>query len=739
MNPGRGILSGALMLLLAAASARAQESAAPSALRTRWAASVDTAHPWPEYPRPQLVRPAWRNLNGWWDYAVRDSAAPAPDRYDGRILVPYPIESRLSRVQRAVTPSQRLWYHRTFVVPADWRRGRVLLHFGAVDWEAAVYVNGRRLRTHRGDYDPFTLDITGALVPAAHQQVVVAVRDPTDSGGQPRGKQVLHPRSIWYTAVTGIWQTVWLESVPSTYIAALTVTPRVDSGAVRVALRVEGAGSGGTATVEVRDGARTIGRSSGPADRALTIAIPRPRLWAPGHPFLYGLRIRLAGGDSVSSYFGMRSIALGRDSAGAVRLLLNGSPLFQLGVLDQGWWPDGLYTPPTEAGMRHDLTTVQRLGFNLLRKHVKVEPARWYYLCDSLGLLVWQDMPSGDNASDSARSEFGRELEHMVAALENHPSIVMWVPFNEGWGQHQTPRYVAWLERRDPSRLVDDASGWTDRGVGEVIDLHAYPGPGMPAPDSVRARVLGEFGGLGLPLEGHTWVGRDNWGYRTFTSLDSLNAAYRRLMGQLRILIGRGLAAAVYTQTTDVEVEVNGLMTYDREMVKLDSASIAATRRIYRPPPAVRMIVPTSEDSPQPWTYTTRRPDGEWYRAGYHAAGWQEGRGGFGTPDTPGAHVGTTWNTADIWARRTFELGAVPAAPLYLALHHDEDAEVYVNGVLVGRYPDYTVDYAYLPLPDSARAALHAGRNTLAVHVHQTKGGQFLDAGIASVADPARP
>ena len=579
----------ALWLACAAALApgalRAQAApAAPSTLVTRWARDVRPGRVLPEYPRPQLVRPAWRNLNGWWDYALTADDAAQPAAWDGRILVPFPIESQLSRVRRAVAERQRLWYHRAFRAPRIPGGGRLLLHFGAVDWRAVVFVNGTRVGEHAGGYDPFTFDVTDALRPGPDQDLVVSVWDPTDRGPQPRGKQVQNPRSIWYTAVTGIWQTVWLEPVPRQYVSGLVVTPDVDAGAVRVSVTVPGASAAGRMTVRVLDGAKPVSVASVPSDSAVTLPIAHPRLWSPGHPFLYGLEVRLGGGDAVTSYFGMRKIAVARDGAGVNRLFLNNRPLFELGTLDQGWWPDGLYTAPTDAALRSDLVTLRRLGFNLVRKHVKVEPERWYYWCDKLGLLVWQDMPSGNNDTPEGRAEFAAELPRVVDALRNHPAIVMWVPFNEGWGQHDTGRYVAWLKAHDPSRLVDDASGWSDQNVGDVMDVHDYPGPGMPALESGRAAVLGEFGGIGLPLPGHTWAARGSWGYRRYGTTDSLWSAYRSLLERLRPLIGDGLAAAVYTQTTDVEIEVNGLMTYDRAVVKLPARAAAEHARLYAPP-----------------------------------------------------------------------------------------------------------------------------------------------------------
>ena len=410
-------------------------------------------------------------------------------------------------MRQPVSETQRLWYRRTFratVSPGN----RLLLHFGAVDWDATVFVNGQRLGEHRGGYDPFSFDITDALRPGGAQELVVAVWDPTDAGDQPRGKQVREPHGIWYTAVTGIWQTVWLEPVPSAYITDLDFAPDLDSSRVVLRVRADGAADGERITATAFAEGRQVGTVEGALDQPLTLAIPDPHAWSPDDPFLYDLRVRLASGDSVSSYFGMRTIAVRRDDLGVLRLFLNGRPLFEYGPLDQGWWPDGLYTAPTDAALKYDIETMRRLGFNLARKHVKVEPDRWYYHADKLGLLVWQDMPSGRNRTPESRSEFGTELKHVVDALRDHPSIVMWVPFNEGWGQHDTERYTTWLQAYDSTRLVNSASGWTDHGTGDVVDLHAYPGPTIPANDERRARVLGEFGGLGLPLEGHTWLDR---------------------------------------------------------------------------------------------------------------------------------------------------------------------------------------------------------------------------------------
>ncbi len=704
-------------------------------LTTRWTNSVDPEHVLPEYPRPQLTRRSWVNLNGRWDYCVTAKDAPVPTSFGGTILVPFPIESFLSGVQRAVTEKDRLWYHRTFRAPPRKPGWRLLLHFGAVDWRTTVFVNGVRVGEHEGGYDPFTIDITDALESAPQQSITVGVWDPTDKGPQPRGKQVLGPKSIWYTAVTGIWQTVWLEPVPPIRIDRLEVTPNLDSSTVVVRVGVTGADSTVTFTATTSDMKHRIVEGRGVNSQPLTLRLGSVRPWSPSDPYLYRLQVRLSSGDTVGSYFGMRKIALGRDRNGTLRLFLNNAPLFQYGMLDQGWWPDGLYTAPMDAALRYDLETMKRLGFNLVRKHVKVEPDRWYYHADRLGMLVWQDMPSGDNNTEAGKAVFAEELGHLVDALGNHPSIVTWVPFNEEWGQHDTECYVVWLKNRDPSRLVNNASGWVDKGVGDMSDIHAYPGPGIPVPDDKRALVLGEFGGLGLPIAGHTWVDQNNWGYRTFTSRQAVGEAYAELQRQLRFMIADGLSAAIYTQTTDVEIEVNGLMTYDRAIVKLPPTVLRLHRGLYGPSPNLAPIVPSSWRDGQLWRVTETAPPNNWFQSDYDDSGWRSALGGFGTKDTPGSIVRTPWNTHDLWLRRQFELPSRALQHPHFRIHHDDDADVYLNGTLVAKLPGYTVGYTRIPLDMKARSLLRPGTNTLAIHVHQNEGGQYIDAGIDEVRD----
>ncbi len=730
------------LLLTAVAKVQAWQPAA-GPLATRWTKEVSPANAWPEYPRPQMVREKWTNLNGLWQYAVRPAAEGQPTKWDGEILVPFAIESMLSGVKKPVTPEDRLWYRRTFSSPQLEKGGRLLLHFGAVDWECRVWVNGKEVGQHTGGYDPFTFDITDALKTVGEEnELIVAVTDPTDTGTQPRGKQVLKPQGIFYTAVTGIWQTVWLEPVPAASIRALQITPDVDRGIVRVSADTVG---DGTMHVQVLDGGRTVAEKSGPVGEQLELPIAEAKLWSPDDPHLYDLRIELVKGDRVidvvTSYFGMRKIEVRKDADGLNRLWLNNKVLFEFGPLDQGWWPDGLYTAPTDAALKYDIEMTKRLGMNMARKHVKVEPDRWYYWCDKLGLLVWQDMPSGDAHKDAqSKANYRRELKAMIEARRNHPSIVMWVPFNEGWGQHDTPEVAAWVKKLDPTRLVNEASGWDDKGSGDVSDMHNYPGPGMRKPEPQRAGVLGEFGGLGMPITGHTWQAEKNWGYVSFTSADELTSAYVDLLTMLRPLIQKGLSAAVYTQTTDCEIEVNGLMTYDRARVKMNERRmVEAAQKLYLPPPKMKELVATSELTPQPWRYTFERPATGWEQPGFDDAAWKTGSGGFGTKGTPGAKLHTEWSTPDIWLRRTFkieDLNAAGGGELMLVAHHDEDAEVYVNGTLVRALKGYTRQYGPTILSEAARKLLRKGENTLAVHCHQTGGGQYIDVGVSEVMEP---
>ena len=559
-------------------------------IKTAWADKVDPACPLPEYPRPTLVRPAWQNLNGHWNYAIRPADAPQPELFDGKILVPYPLESSLSGVQRRLAENEVLWYERRFTVPAEWRQGALLLHFGAVDWEADVYLNGIRVGGHKGGYTAFSIDIAPYLT-RGEQTLAVRVTDPTDRGTQPRGKQVTEARTIWYTPVTGIWQTVWLEPVPESRIASLRTTPDIDTKSLTVEAAIVGARRGDIVEITLRDNGRTVAEARAAAGEPLRLTLPEMKLWTPDTPMLYDLETTLLRGgksvDRVGSYAAMRKNSVVRGKEGFLRLALNDRECFQFGPLDQGWWPDGLYTAPTDEALAYDIIKTKDLGFNMIRKHVKVEPERWYWHCDRLGILVWQDMPNGGpspewqnnryfdgtEAKRTAESEaqFRKEWIEIVDQLYNHPSVAMWVPFNEAWGQFRTEEIARWTKDYDPTRIVNAASGgnfYPD--AGEVLDIHSYPHPRFFLFDIGRVNVIGEYGGIGLPLEGHLWQPDQNWGYVRFKNAGEVTDEYVRYAEMLERLIPTGCSGAVYTQTTDVEIEVNGLMTYDRKRMKVD-------------------------------------------------------------------------------------------------------------------------------------------------------------------------
>ena len=604
-----------------AAEAQTPASPAPPAgdavytgeLMTRWGKEVTPENAWRLYPRLQMVRDRWLNLNGLWDYAiVPGKLGVAPGAYDGQLLVPFAVESALSGVGKTVGKDSSLWYRRTVSIDRKTRKNRVLLHFGAVDWQCDVYVNGQKAGSHKGGFDPFSIDITPYLASGAEQEIVVGVWDPTDEGPQPNGKQVVRPHGIWYTPVTGIWQTVWIEGVPETYIADTKQTSDIDRHTVSVQTTVEGAREGDRVQVTAWKDGQKIAEETTPVGSPATLKISNPQLWSPASPSLYDLKVAvLRKGkvvDEIGSYFAMRKISMEEDANGIQRMMLNNEFVFQYGPLDQGWWPDGLYTAPTDEALRFDIEKTKAMGFNMIRKHIKVEPARWYYHCDQLGLLVWQDMPSGDlggnhwdmrpgitsgrqhekDRTPESEAIFRKEWRAIMDALHNFPSIVVWVPFNEAWGQFKTEEITEWTMSYDPSRLVNSASGGNFFPTGHIMDIHNYPDALMPRPElygDKQILVLGEFGGLGLPIEGHTWQDKDNWGYQSFKNVDELKRRYRGLITDLVRLIPMGLSAAVYTQTTDVEIETNGLMTYDREVVKMPEAELNEWhQQLYRTP-----------------------------------------------------------------------------------------------------------------------------------------------------------
>ncbi|TDS10243.1 glycoside hydrolase family 2 protein [Sphingobacterium paludis] len=575
---------------------------------TPWGEKLDAAKPHPEYPRPQLKRSGnWQNLNGLWKYKITTKDEKnIPTSWDGDILVPFAVESALSGVGKSVNKDQALWYHNDINLDKKVQKGKVLLHFGAVDWQCDVYVNGKHVGQHEGGFDPFSFDVTAALKKGAKQQVSIRVWDPTSDGPQPRGKQINNPHGIWYTPVTGIWQTVWLEAVPQTYIVNTKQTPDVDASSLTVSANLEGAQAGDMLLVEAHDQGKKVAESSVAAGTEAQLKIANPQLWSPDSPKLYDLKVKVVRKgkvvDEADSYFAMRKITVKKDAKGIQRMFLNDKFLFHYGPLDQGWWPDGLHTAPSDEALKFDVVKTKEMGFNMIRKHIKVEPARWYRHCDSLGIMVWQDMPSGDlggNVWDmqpgkisngqhdkdrTAASEaiYKKEWKSIMDVLHNFPSIVIWVPFNEAWGQFKTKEITEWTMKYDPSRLVNSASGGNFSFTGPIVDIHNYPDAAMPDPNIFGEKfvlVLGEFGGLGLPVEGHTWQQKDNWGYQSFKNKEELQRRYEEVIHNVSSLIPLGLSAAVYTQTTDVEVETNGLMTYDRKVIKIPEASLKEIHR----------------------------------------------------------------------------------------------------------------------------------------------------------------
>ncbi|WP_037861703.1 glycoside hydrolase family 2 [Streptomyces sp. NRRL S-340] len=553
-------------------------------LRTPWAGQVGPDNALPEYPRPQLTRSDWRSLNGRWQFAAAHEGEQPPvgTSLPERILVPYPVESQLSGIERH---EDRMWYRRTFTVPANWHVGhgkRLRLNFGAVDWRAEVYVNGTKVAAHQGGYDKFSADVTDALKPGRTQELIVGVYDPTDAAGgenPPLGKQRLDPSGIWYTPTSGIWQTVWMEPVARDHVDSLKLTPDVPHG--RLTVRADGVRDGVPVTATAYAGRHKVATAHGRTGSPLTLTIHDPRLWSPDDPFLYDLKVRV-GADEVGSYFGMRSIAV-EQVDGVPRTVLNGKPVFMMATLDQGFWPDGLYTAPTDEALAYDLKAHKQLGFNAVRKHIKVEPDRWFYWADRLGLMVWQDMPAmtaGVNPSAAARTEYEREMKEVIDEHVSSPSVVMWVTFNEGWGQYDEARVADQAKSWDPTRLVNGMSGinlGTDGGAGDIIDEHGYPSPALPPhPDGRRALVSGEYGGLGLAVPGHAWPVQ-----QSYVDVDpaAYTDDYLTKLGEVRALACRGSNGAVYTQISDVEGELNGLLTYDRRVLKPDADRIRAAQQ----------------------------------------------------------------------------------------------------------------------------------------------------------------
>lgn len=562
-------------------------------IKTEWADKVDPQNVLPEYPRPIMERPQWLNLNGLWDYAITKKDAPLPKTFDGKILVPFAIESSLSGVCKTIKADQSLWYERKFQIPEDWKGKNVLLNFGAVDWKAEVFVNGNKIGEHTGGYTPFSFNITKNLKDGENS-LAVRVWDSTGNG-LPRGKQIENPRGIFYTSVSGIWQTVWLEPVSASHISGLKITPDLDSSSFDI--RVDSDDKSATATIKVLDNGKVVAQTTAAANKTANIPVKNPKLWWPKSPFLYDLEITLSnkGGeqvDSVKSYAAMRKFSIAKHGRfGGVDFTLNNKKFFTFGPLDQGWWPDGLYTAPTDEALKFDIQRTKDLGFNSIRKHVKVEPARWYTHCDRLGMVVWQDMPSmfgegngwqprgffqGEERTVSKKFEetYRKEWKEIMESLHSYPCIAIWVPFNEAWGQFKTKEITEWTKSMDPSRLVNSASGGNYFDCGDIVDSHDYGNPIMYMFNNQKVNVVGEYGGIGCAVDGHLWVKDKNWGYGKMRSQEEVTKRFVELTNRFIDMTKYGCFGAIYTQTTDVEIEVNGLFTYDRKVLKVDEEKV---------------------------------------------------------------------------------------------------------------------------------------------------------------------
>ena len=755
-----------IMLAVAMALGAAEAYQPVAGMKTAWGEKVTPENVWREYPRPQMTRTGWTNLNGLWQYAVTKDAPHVPEKWDGEILVPFVIESQLSGVGRLLDPKETLWYRRSF--EANVKTGeRLLLHFEQADFRTMVFVNGIEAGVpHEGGQVPFTFDITD-LVKKGANDLVVAIWDPTTGFIGSVGKQTEKPAGCLYTRSSGIGGTVWLETVPERYIKGYKVVADVDNSTVRIDFDIEGCGD-----VDVKvDGLSSEPPVSRLSDHVVEVKIPNAKLWSPETPHLYGFTAK-CGKDKIRGYFGMRKFEMRKDPNGALRFYLNNKHRFIIGALDQGWWPEGLLTPPSDEAMAYDIRKLKEMGYDMLRKHIKVEPRRYYYLCDKIGILVLQDMPSGFKNSETRYGFYRREWQEVMDHLQTTPSIVMWVPYNEGWGQpgpFLTHSTLMWTQRYDPTRLVDGPSGahdweggevWNERfptqhpssdreEAAHVIDKHDYCGiPQMHPVNDRRASFLGEFGGIGCRVGGHLWT-TNAWGYGNTgndTDRAEVQAKFLAMMEHVAALAEQGLAGCVYTQTTDVEGEINGLLTYDRKVLKIDSVAVKVAHQKVREgamrgfrPRTTKRILPRLDPSPTAWAWTTERPAEEWTQPGFDDSVWKRSAGGFGNPGVgktnPAAKVATHWTTKTLWLRRHFEMDESLMKTLRNAtfdMFHDEGVEVHLNGKPILGARKFNTDWTpFVVAADKFAAAVKPGDNVLAIKVSQTAGGQYFDCGLS--------
>ena len=761
----KSLFRATVVLFLTSSLAHAQWKPVETRLMTEWGRSLKPDSVWAEYPRPQFQRDQWTNLNGLWSYAISPKDADTPTQWAGEILVPFCPESPLSGVGRLIAPSESLWYRRALPAPSVGLRS--ILTFEAVDYETTVWVNNKEVGRHRGGHTPFSFDITDWLTSNGKNELVVRTLDATE-GYQLHGKQKLENQGIWYTRVTGIWQTVWLEHVPVMHLLDLDYSCDVAAGSVTVTPRIANKVVG----AKVRVTASFNGKPSGNAESAgpVTLTVSEPQLWSPDAPNLYDLTVELLDAkdtvvDTVKAYTALRVFGKAKDANGRWQLTLNGKPIFHWGPLDQGWWPDGLLTPPSDAAMLSDIEFLKSCGFNMIRKHIKVEPRRYYYHCDRLGMIMWQDQVSSgygqarkDAASspawtrlvanpadaewpEAAHEQWVTEYKRMVDHLRDAPCIGVWVPFNEAWGQHATTEVGKMAIEYDRSRLVNIASGGNFWPIGDFVDEHNYPHPAFPFHLGREGRfdgfvkVVGEFGGHGWPVQGHLWkTDATNWGYGGLPkSKEEWQGRYKTSIAIIAALRAEGIAAGVYTQTTDVEGEINGLLTYDRQK-KIDTAWLREQSDLLLNAVTSiknkRELLATAETQPQSWLYSTAPPNDSWMQPSFEANGWTEGKAGFGagSPAPPNSHIHTDWSTSEIWIRRTLDIKELPIGKLYLRLHHDEDCVVYINGIEVARLNGYATNYFNLAL--ATKGAIVQGKNVIAIHCRQTGGGQYIDAGL---------
>ena len=764
------------ILATACAQARDWNPAAPrvrtSPMMTPWGEKVTPENAWREYPRPQMVRGNWINLCGLWNYAIRPVESGLQKDFDGEILVPFAVGSSLSGVTRYPGWTNCVWYSRT--VELDPKPDeRTLFHVDGADFRTQVFVNGTEATDvpHASAQTALTVDIT-RFVRKGTNRIDIEVWDPMGDDRFPgfsSGKQTLRPGGCHYTASSGIWAPVWMETVPESYIRGYRVTPDVDNSTVRFDFDIAGNGD-----VEVNvDGVLQSGESGESSE--VVVKIPNMKLWSPENPKLYSFTAKY-GKDEIRGYFAMRKFEVKKDATGTLKFFLNNRPYFALGTLDQGWWPDGLLTPPSDEAMVADIRFLKSLGYNMMRKHIKVEPMRYYYHCDRFGILVFQDMPSGGGDVNARYSSYRAEWKGVIDQLYNVPSIVMWIPYNERWGQPgeaQTSWTLRWTKRYDPSRVVDGPSGWSDYEGGyvkpvrkgekfratehfpegvpesaEVLDFHNYPGPTMLPVNSHRATFIGEFGGLGVRVPGHVWDERrtDNWGYGGTggTNAAPVEAKFLELMGKIRSYSLVGLAGCVYTQTTDVEQEINGLVTYDRRVEKFDRTRIAAlhseivagANALAAGERVVEVLVPKRDPDPASWAYTFEEPPEDWTKADFDDSAWKRSAGGFGSKGAALANrevkLATEWKTKQIWLRRTFEwTGDGVPTDVFLEIFHDDDVVIFLNGEEIFSEGGYNHSYVACPLDVAHFLRLvRKGTNTLAVKVVQSHGGQFIDLSL---------